>query len=432
VFGLNSGAWMTLGALALGLHVCAVALAQALRTYSRSRIEELCEQRGRPGRADEIARDDVATERAAELLAGCTGLGLAGILGALTAVTPERWDTGTLLAVAIVLGALGHLLAGVMGRVHAESIIDFFWPCAKLARQVTIPLVGALRFIESRFERRARGGAVASPRPPSVEVEIHTRSADDADAFEAELPEATRQMLERAVALRDRDVASLMTPRSSILVLPGAVSLENAARAFVDSGLSRIPLYGEHRDDIVGILYVKDLVPYLLDLGQDSAFQARKLARAPYFVPETKPASDLLEELRRQRVQLAIVLDEFGSVAGLITLEDVLEAIVGPIDDEHDTPTPEDPLVPLENGRFEADAAISLEDLNERLGLDLPTDRDFQTLGGLAYEALGQVPEPGAKFQVGGTAFTVLEVSEHAIRRLRIEPDPSRQPVGNS
>ena len=109
-------------------------------------------------------------------------------------------------------------------------------------------------------------------------------------------------------------------------------------------------------------------------------------------MPETKNASDLLNELRARRSQIAIVLDEYGGVAGLVTLEDLLEALVGPIDDEHDVPTPEDPVVPLGGSRYEVDAAVPLEEINDRLGLHLPTDGDFQTVGGFAFNALGRLP----------------------------------------
>jgi CBS domain containing-hemolysin-like protein len=157
------------------------------------------------------------------------------------------------------------------------------------------------------------------------------------------------------------------------------------------------------------------------------------LARPPHFVPETKNATELLEELRQRRIQLAIVLDEYGSVAGLITLEDLLEEIVGPIDDEHDAPTPDDAVLDLGGGAFEVDAATSLEEINDRLDLQLPTQGDFQTLGGLAFDALGQVPDVGATFQRGGVLFTVLEVVDHAIRRVRIDLQPvTRSAVENS
>jgi CBS domain containing-hemolysin-like protein len=155
------------------------------------------------------------------------------------------------------------------------------------------------------------------------------------------------------------------------------------------------------------------------------AVSPRKLVRPAYFVPETKSAYDLLQEFREQRTQIAIVLDEYGGVSGLITLEDLLEELVGPIDDEHDEPTPTDPVVPLGGSRYEVDAALAVEELNERLGLRLPTDADFQTVGGLAFHALGRVPEPGATFRFDGIEFSVVEIADHSIRRLRLDLQPA-------
>src|SRR5262249_42051907 len=133
---------------------------------------------------------------------------------------------------------------------------------------------------------------------------------------------------------------------------------------------------------------------------------------------------ELLDEFRSRRTQIAIVLDEYGSVAGLITLEDLLEELVGTIDDEHDVPSQADPLVSLGQTRYEVDATVELDLLNERLSLRLPTDGDFLTIGGLALHALGRVPEPGTRFQFSGVEFTVVEIVDHAIRRVRLELQP--------
>ena len=121
---------------------------------------------------------------------------------------------------------------------------------------------------------------------------------------------------------------------------------------------------------------------------------------------------------------MAIVLDEYGGVAGLVTLEDLLEQLVGPIDDEHDIPTPADPIKPLGDSRFEVDATLPLELLNDRFDLRLPTDEDFQTVGGLAFHSLGRLPEPGSTFRYDGVEFTILEVHDHAIGRIMIDLQP--------
>ncbi|MBX6312501.1 MAG: HlyC/CorC family transporter [Isosphaeraceae bacterium] len=421
--GLTLGLTLGPGLAILGLHMAAVALTKALRTYSRSRLEELCEDRGHPERADEIAHLDARTERAAEALAVLTGLGLAALLGTIVdRVEPQVATAEAVVAIALTVAAAGYVTAGVLGRVLAEAVLDAMWPATAALRAVMAPFTVTLRGIESFAERRARR-ATGAPRPPSVEVELHLDPDQSPEEVEADLDEPTRDMLEHVVELAQTDVAAVMTPRKAILALPATVTAREAAAVFVESGRSRIPLYGESRDDIVGILYAKDLFARLVSGEPDIAPQ--KLARPAYFVPETKSARELLEEFRTRRVQLAIVLDEYGGVAGLVTLEDLIEELVGPIEDEHDAPAPHDPIVAVGEATYEVDAALDLEELNERLDLHLPTGGEFQTVGGFVFNALGHLPEPGDSFRHNGVEFIVLEVTDRSIRRLRIDLHPA-------
>lgn len=419
--------WLALGigAVVLSLHLVAVALTRALRTYSRSRLEEVCIASGRPGRAIEIAHLDERAERSAEALAVLSGLLLAALLGASVAVFAPRLAGEAIVAIALAVGALGYVAAGIIGRVHAEVVLDRLWPFANALRRSLAPLTFPARVLEAAAYRRARRDP-DSPRPPSVEVEFHSSADFPAEQnLEADLPEATRTLMERAVELAHRDVGSIMTPRASIVTLPAAISAREAAAVFATTGKSRVPLFGESRDDIVGILYAKDLFPLLVESDDPAKVVPRKLARPPMFVPESKNAAEMLQEFRASRVQIAVVLDEYGGVGGLVTLEDLIEELVGAIDDEHDVPTPDDPVRPLGGSRYEVDAAIALEDLNDRLDLRLPTDEDFETVGGLALDALGRLPEPGATFRRDGVEFTVLEVADHAIRRLSLDLRPA-------
>ena len=414
--------------LVLGVHLVSVALTKALRCYSRSRLEDLCIARGHARRADDVIRHDEATEDAAEALAVLTGLGLAALLAALASgAAPQQ--TGMLVIVsALIVSVPGYFLAGAIGQVYAESVIDGLWPVARTLRLVTTPLGLARWLSETVVALLAQPGA-GSPRPASVEVELPS-DGDGAEVVEAELPESVRELIQQTIELTRRDVSELMTPRSAIVTLPSSVSANTAAQTFRETGRSRIPVFGENRDDIIGILYAKDLFPRMTDPDGPDAISPRALVRPAHCVPETKNAYDLLEEFRTRRTQIAIVLDEYGSVAGLITLEDLLEELVGTIDDEHDVPSRPDPLISLGGTRYEVDATVDLEQLNERLTLRLPTDGDFLTIGGLAFHALGRVPEPGVKFQFSGIEFTVVEVVDHAIRRVRLDLQP-REAVGS-
>ncbi len=353
---------------------------------------------------------------------------LAALLGVLSDRVSPRFATQAVWVIALALAALGYVLAGVVGRVFAELVLDALWPVASGLRRLTGPLTFVIRRVESVVERLA-APADAPPRPTSVEVEIPA-DVDHPEDIEPDLPESTRELLQHAVALTRRDVAELMTPRSSMVALPSSVTPRAAAQAFRDTGKSRIPLYGENRDDIIGILYAKDLFPRMTEPAGPDAVVPYKLARPPHCVPDSKNAYELLEEFRSKRTQIAIVLDEFGVVVGLITLEDLLEDLVGAIDDEHDVPTPVDPVHPLGGARFEVDASLLIEELNERLDLKLPTNGDFLTIGGFAFHELGRLPEPGASFRYDGVEFHVLSVADHSIRRVRIDLQPASKAAG--
>jgi len=416
---LNLGGPVALGVFLLALQAVTVAMGRALRIYSRSRLEEVCESHGRPGRADAIAHDDEATERAAEGIAVLASLTLAALIARTVPEIAPRLALGGDLAIAVGLVVLVHLAASVFGRIWAETLLDALWPAATTVRLLAWPLTSAARLVEM-IAYRLSGPDDVPPRPSSVEVEFRPDSDDPLD-LEADLPESTRTILEHVVALTRRDVSEVMTPRSAITALPATITARQAAKTFRESGLSRIPMFGENRDDILGILYAKDLFPLMTEAEGPDAVVPRKLIRPAYCVPETKNAGDLLGELRARRSQIAIVLDEYGGVAGLITLEDLFEVLVGPIDDEHDIPTPDDAVVPLGGSRYEVDATVAVEDLNSRLGLHLPTDGDFQTLGGYAFSTFGRLPVSGESFRSNGVEFTVVEVVDHSIRKVRLD-----------
>jgi CBS domain containing-hemolysin-like protein len=410
---------LVLGTPVLALHLFSIALTKALRSYSPSLLEERCAARGRRQRAEEVARLDQRTERAAEALAVVTGLFLAALVG--VGVGPSGstpWIDGVILPV-LAIGLLGYVLAGVTGKVFAEPILDATWPASGLTRVVAWPLTFGLRQVERLVEWIA--GRAGLPRPASVEVEIEIPAQDPVPEDEPQLPGSARVLFQHAVELTHTDVAALMTPRPLIVSLPATVTAREAAATFRQSGLSRVPIYGANHDDIVGILYAKDLFARMTEVDDPDQVSPRRLVRPALFVPETKNAFELLEELRTQRRQIAIVLDEYGGVSGLVTLEDLLEQLVGTIDDEHDVPTPADPIRAMGESRYEVDATLPVEELNERLGLHLPTNGEFLTVGGLAFHTLGHVPEPGESFRADGVDFTVVDVKEHRIRRLVLD-----------
>lgn len=412
-----------LGLPLLVLHLLSVTLTRALRTYSRSRLEELCQRRGKPGLAFEIAQKDEATEAAAELLAVITGLMLAALLGVTVDRRVPAFAIEAVVGIALAVGSVGYVFSGVIGRVFAERVLEAIWPGARALRWSMLPLNWLFRQVERGVERLA-DPRDSGPRPASVEVEIPADKVDPEDMV-TDFPESARELLRHAVTLTHRDVSELMTPRARLVWLPETVTASTAARVFHDTGKSRVPLYGENHDDVVGVLYAKDLFAAITASGGTEEVVPRKLARRALCVPDTKNAYAMLGELRAKRTQIALVVDEYGGVAGIVTLEDLLEALVGDIDDEHDIPKSREPVVPLGGSRFAVEADLSVEELNDRLGLRLPTDEGYATVGGLAFSTLGRVPEAGATFRAQGVEFQVAEVANHAILRLTLDLQPA-------
>jgi CBS domain containing-hemolysin-like protein len=419
VVGLSLGWMLALGLPTLAMHLVAIALMKALQSYSRSLLEELCAERGHLERAEDVSHHDHRTERAAEALAVLTGLLLAALVGVGMDRLGSPLGVEMVILPVLLIGLLGFVIAGVVGKVFAETILDAIWPAAAMIRAIASPLTLGLRLVERLVEWMA-GPSQSSPRPASLELEIPSEDETTNEDAEPEIPESARLLLQQAVGMTRTDVAELMTPRTAVVSLPSSVTAEDAALTFRESVLSRIPIYGENRDDIMGILYAKDLFARFIEAHDFSRIRPIELVRSAHFVPESKNAFELLEELRIERRQIAMVLDEYGGLAGVVTLEDLLEKLVGSIVDEHDKPAPTDPVRALGDSRFELEATIPLEEVNERLDLELPTGGEFETLGGLAFHELGRVPEPGETFHAYGVGFTVVEVSDHTIRRLVI------------
>jgi CBS domain containing-hemolysin-like protein len=233
-------------------------------------------------------------------------------------------------------------------------------------------------------------------------------------------------MMENVVEFSDTLVGSIMTPRTAIEGIEYTDDLA-AIRGFMhDDGHSRVPVYEESLDHVVGVLYVKDLVRWI---GADARdFKLRPLLRDPIRVPESKRVSDLLREFQRGKVHMAIVVDEYGGTAGLVTIEDVLEEIVGEIRDEHDAPEAAEPAFrEVAAGMLEADGRCLVADLNARLETRLPEDEGFDTVAGFVLARLGRVPEVGAVVEDGGARVRVLAAGPTAITRVSVERLPARR-----
>ena len=242
---------------------------------------------------------------------------------------------------------------------------------------------------------------------------------------EGEIEAEQEQMIHGVFEFPEILAREIMTPRPDIIALEANTGMDEVLRLLIEEGHSRIPVYEESLDNIVGILLVKDLLPYIAGT-KGEAFVLRELLREPYFVPDTKRVSELLAELRTRNVHLAIVLDEFGGTEGIVTLEDLLEEIVGEIYDEYDIAKPDFTTTP--EGHVLIDGGTSIDEVNERFGMDLSSE-DFDTIGGFIFGTLGRVPQTGDQIHVDGSGeLRVEETEERRVTTVRVIPSRRRKP----
>ncbi len=238
---------------------------------------------------------------------------------------------------------------------------------------------------------------------------------------EGELQKEEGSMLLSVLHLDDMQVQDIMTPRTDVVCAPVSTTVAEIVNLILSSGHSRIPIYRDNRDNIVGIIYAKDLLRHAIDPSMRDAPVA-DLLHTPFFVPETKNVLDLLHDFKSNRKHLAVILDEYGGTAGIITIEDVLEQIVGDIEDEHDAPRQEDILM-HEGGNATLSGRAYLEDIAEQLGIVITSD-EVDTIGGFLCHLAGRVPQAGESFTVDGTRFTVTEADAKQIKTIRAENAP--------
>lgn len=273
---------------------------------------------------------------------------------------------------------------------------------------VLLPLVRLTQRLQGPLEERLRVLARTDAAAARAFRLLRTAAADDG-TLEAE----EQQMISHIYEFSETLAREVMVPRVDMVCADATQGIKEVIRLIKESGHSRIPVYRESVDNIEGIVYAKDLLTNQAE-GHDSS-SVLGLARTPFFIPETKKIDDLLRDLRRSKVHMAIVVDEYGGTAGLVTLEDILEEIVGEIQDEYDSEEPE--FVQIEPGSFRVDGRMNLDDLNELCGSNLPTD-SVDTIGGFIYDLLGRIPKEGEAIEWSDLRFIVEEVEGQRIAKV--------------
>jgi len=400
----------------------ASALSAAIVVVSRSALEDRLAAKGHRDRAQWLFETQESTRIAVALLRAIFRVSFVGlVIVQFTGTGPDaRIQTGAIVAgcfvAAIAVWLCTSVISLAIARHASVGLVAVSMPILRAASTVLWPITRGVGFVDEVIRRLT--GANLRERDDEIEADL-LRSIEDTHR-EGGLDEKAAALLENVVEFSTTDVGEVMTPRTDIDGIELTDDLAEIRGFIAKVGHSRIPVYEENLDHIVGVLYVKDLIAYL---GEDAAdFRLRPLLRQPIMVPETKPVRELLGDFQRSEVHMAIVIDEYGGTAGLVTIEDVLEEIVGEIQDEHDAGEDEQPTLERKgDGRAEVDGRFHIDDLNEALGLDLPEDEEFDTVGGYLLASLGHVPAVGESYDGPNVRFTVLDASPTHIQRVGIE-----------
>ena len=424
--------------MTIGLVIAAVAvttlltllfstLTYSLRDFSRARLESALEKRNKLEYLEptvEHASDLIFVTAVGRLLSNI--LILIGVLQLLN-FTDHRLGIKYLLAVLIT--ALIHLFFSVaiphaISRHVAEPVIAVSIRFLHGLRLACWPVTTVMHGVDRLVSHAAVSSAPQEPEQIEEDIENEILSAVEEGEKEGVVDEEERQMIESVIAFHDTQVGQIMTPRPEIFALEVGATLETVKAKIAESGHSRIPVYQAKIDQIVGILHARDLLKLLGEPPEK--FQMREHLRPAFFVPETKPLRDLLHDFRLQKVHIAIVSDEYGGTAGLVTIEDIFEELVGDVSDEHE---PAEPAMihRIDENSAEADARTYIDELNRVLGLNLPEDAGYDTLGGFVTTTVGKIPSTGTTFEHGGVKYTVIDAEPQKVNRVRIDMAP--QPV---
>jgi putative hemolysin len=320
-----------------------------------------------------------------------------------------------LLFVAVFILLFEHVLPLLIVRRNPEKVLAFVLPPFDVAARFLHPLTGTLvRLIkDARRERESapagNGNGGGAEAPPAAEQE--------AVEEQALIERDEQRLLQSIVDFGGTLVREVMTPRPDIVAIQIEATIEQLRALFQDQEYSRIPVYKENLDNIQGIVYVKDLV--LLSAAEPEGQSVERLLRPAAFVPETKRVPELLKEFQRKQVQMAIVVDEYGGTAGLVTLEDLIEEIVGEIRDEYDVET--EPVVDEGKGSWVFSAKASIDEVRDRLNVEIEPE-GFETVGGYVLTRVGRVPQVGETFELDGMMVEVLEAERRRIHKVRFKP----------
>jgi putative hemolysin len=322
---------------------------------------------------------------------------------------------------AIVYGlAITFLFVGLTELIGTGALASRHWWLLRVSRpllaiiRICRPLSGPLLRLQENLQPDNHGHETTTT---DEIISLVEKDAEDADG--ADLDKAERKMIRNVIDLDETLVKEIMTPRVDIITLRETATIAEVKRLIVETGHSRVPVVGKTVDDVLGIVYAKDLLD---DEKVATAETIADIIHSPVYVPETKNVDDLLEEFRQSSIHIAVIIDEYGGTAGIVTIEDILEEIVGEIRDEYDQAEDEHTHVSNPDGSITIDARLPIDETNELLGLTISDDEEYDTLGGYVIAELGHIPKPNEVLELAKHDILILEADARRVTKLQARP----------
>jgi CBS domain containing-hemolysin-like protein len=397
----------------------------ALRIFSRVKLQEAFRAVNKTGTPENLA--DRLVEDAEKLILTCSLyrlifnmcilLLLVGIFAALGQGGLQISDyVLTFIIAMIVFSVFGLAIPHAWAKYAGEKILSRTYKVLVLFERVASPVLYILKVYDA-LVRRLAGVPETTPEEQQEEKQEEFLNGLEQHRMEGVVDKEEQEMIENVLGLSETTADEIMTPRTDIVAVEVNSDLQTVLETINTAGHTRVPVYEDNIDNIIGLVYAKDL---LTEMGKPASdFNLRDKIRDAYFVPETKLLRVLLHEFQNQKLHIALVLDEYGGTAGIVTLEDILEELVGEITDEYEK-TPSEPIKKIDQNTFEADARTYVDDLNDDFDLNLPEDEDYDTIGGFVFSHLGYIPETGESFDYKNLKFTVTSAEARRIKRIKI------------
>jgi magnesium and cobalt transporter len=380
---------------------------------------------------EDIARAKKATEKTARFLKKEDDLALSAsslkvamnVLFVLMAARVAGAETETVITF-VSFGALAGIIliadvpAYLVGRRLSESILVRVLPTMNVVRFLLQPALWTSRF-GGEIIARVLGHPDVETQAESIAEDILSAAAEGRQ--EGVIAEEEQDMIEGIIRFKERQISDVMTPRTDMVCIPVDTPVAEAAKLAMEKGFSRIPVYRETRDNIIGVLFVRDLLEFWGNDG-DEPPPLEKIVREPHVTPESKKIPVVFEEMRVKKTHMAVAVDEYGGTSGLITIEDILEEIVGEIEDEYD-PEPTEPFRIMDDRTALVDGHLRIDDLNDRFEVAVPEEDGYDTVGGYLCSVFGRVPQRGEMHNLGPVEFTIMDADPRRVRLVQVIKD---------